>query len=334
MQQFRTSLVVTTIQRPNEVMASLAQGAVAQGWSFVVIGDRKGPDSFELEGTDFYDLQRQAALPFAFAKACPIGHYARKNIGYLVAMSGGAEVIVETDDDNFPEPEFFTARELQRAAHSPSGAGWVNVYRYFHESGIWPRGYPLRFIKSPTPELGVIASVDSPIQQGLANDNPDVDAVYRLIGELPITFRAQSDIALAADQYCPYNSQNTTTFKQAFPLLYLPAKCSFRMTDIWRSFVATRIAHALGWRVLFHKPTVYQVRNDHDLMRDFAEEVDGYLHNEEIVKTLQALPLSSSAGSLQDSMRSCYAALIQKGFVGSEESALLDAWLLDLSNMR
>ena len=34
--------------------------------------------------------------------AMPLYNYSRKNIGYLLAMRDGAEVIVETDDDNRP----------------------------------------------------------------------------------------------------------------------------------------------------------------------------------------------------------------------------------------
>ena len=48
------------------------------------------------------------------------------------------------------------------------------------------------------------------------------------------------------------------------------------MTDIWRSFVAQRILQENDWAVLFHAPTVSQERNEHDLMRDFADEVPGY----------------------------------------------------------
>ena len=47
------------------------------------------------------------------------------------------------------------------------------------------------------------------------------------------------------------------------------------MTDIWRSFVAQRIAWTNNWSVLFDEPTVWQERNEHDLMRDFRDEVPG-----------------------------------------------------------
>jgi hypothetical protein len=38
------------------------------------------------------------------------------------------------------------------------------------------------------------------------------------------------------------------------------------MTDIWRSFVAQRIAYENDWAVLFHEPTVWQSK-EHDLQR-------------------------------------------------------------------
>ena len=73
--------------------------------------------------------------------------------------------------------------------------------------------------------------------------------------------------------------------------MYLPAYCSFRMTDIWRSFVAQRIASVNGWSVLFRAATVRQRRNPHDLLRDFRDEVPGYLANREICVALEALRL-------------------------------------------
>ena len=80
--------------------------------------------------------------------------------------------------------------------------------------------------------------------------------------------------------------------------MYLPAYCSFRMTDIWRSFVAQRIAWENGWNVLFREATVRQRRNPHDLMRDFRDEVPGYVANREICAALQALELEP--GTLPD----------------------------------
>jgi hypothetical protein len=40
-------------------------------------------------------------------KFLPSKHYARKNLGYLIAIKNGAEIIIETDDDNIPEKNFW-----------------------------------------------------------------------------------------------------------------------------------------------------------------------------------------------------------------------------------
>ncbi|MHC4391916.1 MAG: hypothetical protein ACYS22_11460 [Planctomycetota bacterium] len=103
-----TTLVVTTINPPNAILRELAAGCEAAGWRFVVVGDQKSPDDFALPGASFFDLGAQRATGFATATQCPTGHYARKNVGYLIAIRSGAELIVETDDGNRPKPEFFS----------------------------------------------------------------------------------------------------------------------------------------------------------------------------------------------------------------------------------
>ena len=123
--------------------------------------------------------------------------------------------------------------------------GWANLYRYFSDATIWPRGLPLDAIHAPLPAYDTLhagGGKDCPIQQGLADANPDVDAIYRLTLPLPQNFRADRRVALAPGTWCPFSSQNTTWWPDTFPLLYLPAYCSFRMTDIWRGFIAQRIA--------------------------------------------------------------------------------------------
>ncbi len=144
----------------------------------------------------------------------------------------------------FPRPEFFGRRTRRLSVPSVTDAGWVNAYRYFTDVNIWPRGLPLDAIQRPLPPFESLHTQDvaCPIQQGLADENPDVDAIYRLVLTLPQNFRADRRVALGKGAWCPFNSQNTTWWPEAFPLLYLPSYCSFRMTDIWRSFVAQRVA--------------------------------------------------------------------------------------------
>jgi hypothetical protein len=103
------------------------------------------------------------------------------------------------------------------------------------------------------------------------------------------------------------------------------------MTDIWRSFVAQRICWENDWSLLFSPSSVYQERNEHDLMKDFEDEVPGYLHNETIATSLAALNLSAGIQNIPDNMLRCYRKLIELGLIDASELQLLEAWLDDLA---
>jgi hypothetical protein len=328
----QTAVVVTSIAAPNKVMTDLATGCIHNGMEFIVIGDKPSPENFHIEGCMFYSLALQAKTGLEFAKLCPTRHYARKNIGYLLAMSLGCKVIVETDDDNFPREGFWQERQRIQRAQVVAKAGWVNMYRYFSDAWIWPRGFDLASLRREMPPFEALPAreVDCPIQQGLADENPDVDAIYRLTLPLPVNFRKDRRIVLAEGSWCPFNSQNTTWFADAFPLMYLPAYCSFRMTDIWRSLVAQRIAAANGWGILFHEATVWQERNEHNLMRDFRDEVPGYLNNDAIRSGLESLQIRPGVEQLGQNLKCCYSKLVDMKLVGPEEMPLLGAWLKDI----
>jgi hypothetical protein len=328
-----TALAVTSISAPTPILHALALGAAQSNVDFVLAGDTRSPAGFHLEGCHFLDIDAQRRTGFALARESPVGHYARKNIAYLVAIQRGATLIVETDDDNWPMPAFFGPRQRDVLVAGLTSDGWVNVYRYFSEAVIWPRGFPLDRIHTAVPpfESLEVARRTCPIQQGLADDNPDVDAIYRLVLPLPQRFRQDRRLAVGRGTLCPFNSQNTTWFAEAFPLLYLPSHCSSRMTDIWRSLIAGRIAAENGWWILFHEPTVRQERNDHVLMRDFADEVPGYLHNTAIGAALDGLSLRAGTEHIGDNMLRCYEALTRLGAIGAQELALLGIWLSELS---
>ena len=329
------SVVVTSISAPNAALRELACQCKARGFAFYLIGDVPSPADFSLEGCEFYSLARQQAAGLKTAELLPTRHYARKNIGYLLAMRARSRMLLETDDDNMPLPEFWADRKPEQRVPTLSATGWTNVYKYFSEANIWPRGLPLDAIQALQPAFDALPVVESdcPIQQGLADGNPDVDAIYRLVLPLPISFRAGRRMALADGAWSPFNSQSTAWFPKAYPLLYLPSYCSFRMTDIWRSFVAQRIAWENGWSVLYSSPDVFQERNEHSLMRDFADEVPGYLHNRAIGDRLQALKLTAGAENIAENLIRCYEELVRLGVVDAKEIPLVKAWAQDIAEL-
>jgi hypothetical protein len=329
------SVVVTSISAPNAALRELAGQSKARGFAFYLIGDVPSPADFSLDGCEFYSLARQQATGLKTASLLPTRHYARKNIGYLLAMRSRSRMLLETDDDNMPLSAFWADRKSKQRVPTLAGGGWTNVYGYFSEVNIWPRGLPLDAIQTPQPAFDSLPELetDCPIQQGLADGNPDVDAIYRLVLPLPIHFRPDRRVALAAGAWSPFNSQSTAWFPKAYPLLYLPSYCSFRMTDIWRSFVAQRIAWENGWSVLYSSPDVIQDRNEHSLMRDFADEVPGYLNNRTIGERLTALKLAAGPENIAGNLIRCYEELVSLAVVDAKELPLVKAWVQDIAEL-
>jgi len=329
--------VVTTIQAPTRSMRELVRALRRVEGSLLVCGDRKGPQVYPLKGTELFTLERQCRLPLTLPRLLPVQHYSRKNVGYLVAMSRGAGCIYETDDDNRPNAAWKMRNRMIRAKVI-NGPRWCNVYRNFTDSLIWPRGFPLDKIRtSGTGKLrarGRMTEVNSPIQQGLADSSPAVDAVWRLVLDEPIHFNHADSVALQPGVWCPFNSQSTWWWSDAFPLMYLPSYCSFRTTDIWRSFVAQRCLWEMGGRVSFHTSEVVQLRNPHNLMKDFADEIPGYSRNDELVKALEEQPLERGLDAVSTNLMKCYERLVQRGFFPTKELKLIRAWIKDLVRIR
>jgi hypothetical protein len=317
-------------------MRTLSRAVQRCGGRLLVVGDKKGPFTYPLAGAELLTLDQQLQMRLTLPKKLPVGHYVRKNAGYLLAISRGAPCIYETDDDNAPT-KHWKLRTAAVDAISVRHSGWTNVYAWFNRHNIWPRGFPLQEIEASREwqprskrETG---SVSCPIQQGLADANPDVDAVWRLVLMADVRFKRSRSLALGRGAWCPFNSQSTWWWPEAYPLLYLPSFCTFRMTDIWRSFVAQRCLWASGGAVAFHAPEVVQERNEHNLLRDFKDEVPGYLNNARICELLGELGLKAGKRAITENMWRCYETLVQHGIFPAKELVLLKAWLADLKTV-
>jgi hypothetical protein len=326
--------IITTIQKPTKAVIGLLSVLKIAGTPLLVVGDRKGPSSFDIEGALFLSLQDQIKSDFALAQLLPENHYARKNIGYLYAMSQGASCIYETDDDNAPLDNW-DIRTKTVSASKIEMKGWVNAYRFFTSENIWPRGFPLDEIaaREKLSSRGETCEVEAPIQQGLADNSPDVDAIWRLVLDTPFQFEKAESAYLQPGAWCPFNSQSTWWWPEAYFLMYLPSYCSFRMTDIWRSFIAQRCLWEMGCGVVFHGAEVVQERNPHNLMRDFVDEIPGFTRNKEFVSALERLYLRSGSGHSGHNLLCCYETLVKASFFEERELSLIEAWIADVQKI-
>jgi hypothetical protein len=314
----KSHCVITTINPPTKAVERLHEKF---GQNLIIVGDKKTPLHWNYEGvTPIREPNRLYA---------PDNHYARKNLGYLEAIRRGADLIYDTDDDNIPNENWFIRDECVDAFES-EGDGWFNAYRAFSKENIWPRGFSLRHLRKPVSHGVFTYENISSIQQGLADGDPDVDAIWRLVLQKDIRFTDRMSVYLNPNAWCSFNSQSTWFFPKAFPLMYLPVCASFRMTDIYRSFVGQRCLWELGEGVTFHSPSeVFQDRNEHDLLKDFEQEVHGYLNIDKIVQILSSLPLMAGEDFVLENMIKCYRAIVSEGILPLEELDSLGKWITD-----
>lgn len=335
------AIVITTIQAPTVGVEAIAEQSRERECQLFVIGDVKSPANWECAGASYYSYKEQAGLPFASAREIPANSYTRKMLGYLLAARSGCTHIRETDDDNVPYPDFCAAPDPKVFARVGAATdSWINIYSYFSERYIWPRGFPLARLhdarRIETPTMGEQEIQGSIVYQALADGDPDVDAVYRLTAPdtSEVRFSRKAPLLIPSGTWAPFNSQATTWPIDLLPLMYLPSTCSFRMTDIWRSYVAQRLMPGLGAHLVVTSPTVFQERNAHDLMRDFSDEIEGYIGYERFIRCLESAPIVGRAESVLEDLRSLYIRLIHEGFFTAAEIPVLDAWIGDVRDLR
>jgi hypothetical protein len=176
----------------------------------------------------------------------------------------------------------FTISGTLKNTISIKNNGFTNIYRYYSEEKIWPRGIPPNDKSiNQIPEISNdILNLKYSIIQGLVNNDPDVDAYYRIyVNNNPFYFdkNLNTDIILTKYTVCPFNSQNTFWIDSSmFYAMYLPVTVTFRYTDILRSYIALFQLWKNDKTIKFTPPTAIQERNEHDLNKDYESEIPMY----------------------------------------------------------
>ena len=203
--------------------------------------------------------------------------------------------------------------------------GFVNIYKLFTNEHIWPRGIP------PSHEsIDIIPTVNDiqtnlqiSVIQGLVNNDPDVDAFYRInIKNTPFTFEKDNDYDIVMDKYsvCPFNTQNTFWFdKSMFYAMYLPISVTFRYTDILRGFIALYQLWKNNKTIKFTFPTAVQERNEHDLSKDYESEIPMYDTAEKVIELLNK--------NKDATMLEIYDILYKHNIVDKKELETLNEWV-------
>ena len=274
-------------------------------------------------------------------------------MGYLFAIHRGAKYIYDFDDDNVLKepilPDSLFSRIWTPQQPKPYNLQTFttqhflfNPYPFFKPVDklgesvfVWPRGFPLNFIKDPfTYDIVSIPSESTTVAvwQSLADNDPDVDAIYRMTQNLPVNFmRSDTVLAVPPGLFMPWNAQATLIAPSAFFGLILPISVTGRVSDIWRSFIASRLMWEADLQVAVTSPFVDQFRNPHAYEKDFFEEDDLYHKALVLMRLLLDTPLRTDSLSdlYMDIMQKC----VDQNILGPEDYALAKAWVFDLHRM-
>lgn len=323
-------IVVTTINYPS---AALKKLAALKDWHLVVVGDKKTPKDWQLENCDFLSIERQQTLDYEIIKLLPENHYCRKNIGYLYAISQGAQIIYETDDDNELIDGIITlSDDDEQVEVKAKDTNSVNIFAYFGQPTVWPRGFPLdHIIDSRNYEVKNVSKQRCGVIQGLINKDTDVDGIFRLTQYREVYFDKKPPCVLPIGTFCPFNSQNTIFFYESFWGLMIPSTTSFRVCDIWRSYIVQRLLWDLDLRLCFISPMAVQERNEHNLFKDFCDEQDLYLKSGNLIQFL--LSWHSQAVNFTERMMNLTHKLVTAEYLKNEEIAVTQAWIRDLKKL-
>ena len=331
----KNSIVLTTINKSNKNIKKLDKLSKKNHTELIIIGDKKTPKNFNISNGTYYSINDQKKINFDFSKVCPINSYARKNIGYLISINNKNDVIIETDDDNYPKDNFLRHISLTKKVNEIKNVGWVNVYKKFlnNDEDIWPRGLPLNETKKTPVFKNKKVKKNFYLQQGVCEGNPDVDAIYRIINKkINIKFKDNYSFS-SGKSFSPINSQNTIWFKKLFPLMYLPVTCTMRSTDIWRGIIALNIILNDNLSILFFGTTMKQFRNIHNLTNDLEQEMPLYKDIFDAFKKLQNINLKKGSKNYFYNLLQSYDVLIKMKIFDKREIFFLKAWIKDIKKI-
>ena len=319
--------VVTTIYNLTDSIVRIAE---LPDFCVVVVADKKTPKNYPLiPGMVIIDEASQRLLTSQFALSLPWNHFGRKNLGYLYAIAYGAQVIFDFDDDNLLKQGERLRIPVEGVALSGVCSS-INVYPLMGASA-WPRGLPL-------PDIKCVGTVDKrssmssvAVVQSLADNDPDVDAIFRLTRSLPVHFdvpKGLDAVKIPRFRFSPYNAQASLHDRRSMWGLLLPVTVHGRVSDIWRSYVTQRLLWDVNLDVAFSYPMVDQYRNPHNYLQDMDAEKDLYFRSSALVQFLSEW--RSNEQMIEVRLETLWIEMYERGFVEIEDVVLIQQWISEL----
>ena len=323
--QPKTCVVVTTING-GDILDGYCKQAEAESMRdrlrIVVIPDRKSPQKLyekcaqvARRGFDVHcpTLAEQEAYLKKFgsmAMLVPYDSDNRRNIGFLMAVEWGCDVLLSIDDDNFCTGETYATSALVcsdkvalPAVHSSNG--WFNfcdMLTIEPNYRVYPRGFPYHK-RHQEPKL-TFTDEAGPVRMnvGLWLQEPDCDAITWLGAPMRAKLFKGPSVLLGQDTWAPINTQNTALHcdlivayyfvKMGYPLAGMPID---RYGDIFSGYLSQACVRHMGHRIRVGTPIADHKRNAHNYLRDLAGELACIMVLEPFTEWLHDLKLEGKS---------------------------------------
>jgi hypothetical protein len=319
-------VIITTINKPTETILKHIENV---NYDVIIVGDNKTPDDYKSLNCIYLDVKNQKKLFPELTDLLPYNHYCRKNLGYLYAVKKGYKIIYETDDDNIPTDTFDNILDYNDTEMiTENNSIWINIFKYFTNNAyIWPRGYPLSLLKT-TNNFSIESITNKPsIINGLVENDPDVDALFRIIcnHQDTIEWEKNKTIIINNKNLCVFNTQNTFWLNpDLFISLLIPCTVSFRYCDILRGIIDNIILKKTNNYMAYTSPNVIQNRNEHNLISDFKSEYSMYINNENILDFIENN--IENITNIKDLLSQIYQNLLINNVISKTDINILDKW--------
>ena len=288
----KKAIVTTTINAPTKALEKFIKIAKDDSWSLVIVGDKKTPhEDFEAlaeehEFITYLSPEYQEKTWPKLSELIGWNCIQRRNFGLVFAYNIGAEIIATVDDDNIPVDNWgkklIVGTTCKVNTFKVADAAVFDPLAATHPH-IWHRGFPVQLLDKRNLKKGEMVERKVLVQADMWDGDPDVDAIARITLLPEIQFNPNT-LPFAGDKISPFNSQNTFLHRDIFPTYFLFPHIG-RMDDIWAAYVTQ---HEFPDCVAYCKASVYQDRNEHDLVKDLKAEMIGYEHSLEVATDKEA----------------------------------------------
>lgn len=275
-------IVTTTINSPTIATKKFAN---KEGWDLIVVGDDKTPhEEYEKLNCFYMHPDYQEKEYKELSDILGWRTIQRRNIGFVEAYRRGYDIIATVDDDNIPYDDWgenvLIGQTVEVDLYEPNSFVF-DPLSVTNTPELWHRGYPIEEV--PTRHEVVYKGKTKRkvlIQADLWDGDPDIDAMARLSMRPCVKYDVTEPYC--SNRISPFNSQNTFLAREVIPY-YSVLPFVGRMDDIWGGYIVQAI---IGNNLIYNKASVYQDRNEQDLVTNLENEIVGYRDTKNLIENL------------------------------------------------